>query len=447
MKILVICYSYAPNIDPRALRWTALCEAWSKLGHEVHVVAGHQPAQQREETRQGVHLHRVGGGWLSSVRQWAAKPDTVTKSGDTSSVARENDKPRRSGTLLSGLLTGLKIIHDLTWKRLYWPDSNCLWILPAARYGRRLVRQVQFDALVSVSHPFSDHVVGLIVGCAAPEISWLADSGDPFAFSKESAPNNFSLYRKVNYWVEGKVLAGVKYFSVTTHVTADIYQTLFPAAAHKVIVIPPLLQDSLLEMHIPEVSLFDSDAIVLLFVGAFYRDIRSPVSLFDLLLQVIEKSQTLKQKLQLHIIGSTDVIAEEIHQYPQLRERVVLHGKLPHAEAVSAMHAANCLVNIGNATHYQLPSKVIEYMATGKPILNIYSIEGDSSANTLLGYPFHLNVRAGQYEDIDLIVQFVEQSPNYVLNKEDVHQRVAGFKAQSIANSYLHLLFNQAGPE
>ena len=59
------------------------------------------------------------------------------------------------------------------------------------------------------------------------------------------------------------------------------------------------------------------------------------------------------------------------------------------------MAEADVLVNIGNRTSYQLPSKVVEYAAFGKPILNFLASPDDSSAVFLSKYPFLLNVWKG----------------------------------------------------
>lgn len=56
-------------------------------------------------------------------------------------------------------------------------------------------------------------------------------------------------------------------------------------------------------------------------------------------------------------------------------------------KAAHAMKEANILVNIGNNTSYQLPSKVVEYASTGKAILNLVKTESDSSIPFFDAYP------------------------------------------------------------
>jgi glycosyltransferase involved in cell wall biosynthesis len=444
MKILVITHSYAPNIDPRALRWTALCEEFVRLGHEVDVVAAHRAGTETEEVRHGVRIHRVGGGWIERLRHRLGQP--------VAAEYRRNDSVHTRVSPAVGPIDAARLGRHIRafmthlWRRIYWPDASCFWIPPAVRYARRLANQRQFDTLISVSHPFSGHVVGWFLKRSEPNLTWLADSGDPFAFSKESAPNNFSLYRKLNFWIEGQVLAKTNHFSVTTEGTANLYDHSFPQAMNKVTVIPPMLQDDFLmteQVNAPSCS--DRDAIVLLFAGVFYADVRSPVPLLKLLAEIIQRSSILNDRLQLHIVGSCELIDEVIKEYPSVAGRVILRGKLSHAGAVSAMRQANCLVNVGNKTHYQLPSKVIEYMATGKPILNICSIEHDSSAAVLRDYPHHFNWIAGDSDDLREVCRFLEQSPDCVLSDSEAHRYIKDYLKPDISAKYLSLL--QAGQQ
>ena len=76
---------------------------------------------------------------------------------------------------------------------------------------------------------------------------------------------------------------------------------------------------------------------------------------------------------------------------PELAERA--NAEAQRAAALAAMQSADALVNVGNATRYQLPSKVVEYAATGKPVVNIVAGDDDSSAAFFRRYPATWNVR------------------------------------------------------
>lgn len=449
MKILIICNSYSPNSDPRALRWTALSEEWAKRGMEVHVVTGEPVGQARQEIRNGVNVHRLGSGIFSGLRRWSTETSSVLQARD-----KKNQTPRLAlghthNSLSVVLRKLLRLIHDLTWKQAYWPDSTCLWIWPAARYAIRLGRRHAIDALVTVSHPFSGHVVGLIAQHRLPRLMWLADSGDPFAFSKEGATNNFWLWKRLNFWVERKLINAVDTFSVTTQETAELYRQYYPDGANKIVVIPPLIQPSFLYARSRAEDRPAGGEIMLLFVGVFYKNVRSPKPLLGLFEKLIWNSTILNNSIKLYIIGPTDIVADVLHQYPDLRDKIVLLGKMPHTKAVKAMFSADCLVNVGNSTHYQLPSKLIEYMATGKPILNISSISNDSSSQILQNYPVSYNWALNKENDLDALCRFLEACRGQNLTVEQRESLVSPFSLASVSAQYLTALScssAQAGP-
>ena len=446
MKLLVITYHYYQDSSPRAIRWTSICEQWAKLGHDVHIVTAYQQGRARTEGNQGVLVHQAGGWVLEGFREWAKGSKTESRVDRAATASFSDSGASETPYGASWIKWLLKVIHDLTWRKIYWPDATCSWIWPAWRYSRNLCCHESFDALITVSHPFSDHVVGLLLKQAFPYLPWLADSGDPFCFMEQSEPNNFWLYRKLNYWIERKLMYSVDHFTVTTEGTAEIYRSLFSESSQKISVIPPLLRDTFLHSRPDHRDLFGNDAIILLFVGRFYRDLRNPRPLLALIERMIDQSPLLRANLQLHVMGSREVIAKDLEDFCSLQEKVFLHGNVPHDEAINAMHQSDCLVNIGNRTSFQLPSKVIEYMATGRPVLNLYYIEGDSSAKVLRDYPFHLDVRAERYDDIDSIIQFTEQSPDHLLSREDARQSVMEFLSQSISDNYMCLILEKSCP-
>ena len=442
MKILIICHSYAPQFDPRALRWTALAEEWIKSGLEVHVLTGKPVGQTAREVRNGVKVHRVGWGMFSGLKHWATEPSAAPQEREKQSQTSLPAPKRASGIFVAAALRKtLRRIYDLTWKQLLWPDATCLWILPAARYARRLTREHKFDALVSVSHPFSGHVVGLLVRRSRPRLAWLADSGDPFAFSRESAPNNFQLWESVNFWIERKVVNAAAAFSVTTEETANLYRHHFAENANKVLVIPPLLQSSLQDAIIKNTPIIPNrDEIVMLFVGMFYKTVRSPEPLLELFEAVHSKLKNVSEDLKLHIIGPVDIVAQALEKKPNLKEKVILLGKMPHLQAVKAMLSADCLVNVGNSTHYQLPSKIIEYMATGKPILNISSISNDSSNQVLKNYPASYLWGSNKENDLGALCRFLQTCRARSLSVEHRVALVAPFSLASVSAQYLTAL-------
>jgi glycosyltransferase involved in cell wall biosynthesis len=434
-RILIVTFSYAPMSNARAFRWTALAEAWARQGHQVAVVCAWLPGTPRRERRNGVDVYRAGAGLIERFRAKLARRRT-TGAGPAEEYW---DRPRRSmGTSIA------KFLNERIWHNLYWPDTACVWYFPALSAARAVARSLQPDAIVSVSPAFTAVAVARRLvreigkGSVRPQ-RWLIDLGDPFSFAEEAPPNNFRLYRALNTRFERAVFAAADAVAVTTAETAERYAALFPESASRIRVIPPLVS-------LPEPA---SDApddarhrIRLVYVGTLYRSIRGPDFLLALFGRLIEGP--LGERLELHVYGDVRDCRVSFERHaPRLGSRVVLHGLVPHATAVRAMRRAAVLVNLGNRTSYQLPSKVVEYAALGKPILNIAAVPNDSSSRLLEDYPQALTLVADHGDPDGAQVARCEE----FLRKASKGDRVAvsrdwleQFSLSRVSEQYLALL-------
>ena len=58
----------------------------------------------------------------------------------------------------------------------------------------------------------------------------------------------------------------------------------------------------------------------------------------------------------------------------------------PHDVAIEYLGNADILLSIGNAESPMAPSKIYEYMSTGKPIIHVYTYEKDPCIEPLKKY-------------------------------------------------------------
>lgn len=342
----------------------------------------------------------------------------------------------------TALRTRLRNSARWIWRATYWPDYACGWILPASKAARKLCQDQQYDWIVSVSHPFSGHVVGWITQKHARGARWFVDIGDPFHLMEEPSPNNRRLYAHLNRWIETRVLALADAISVTTESTQLLYAAHFPSSRGRIHLMPPLLSlppasaatDSRLSRHV----------FRLVFVGTLYRRLRSPVFLLQCFSALIAAMPD--RDLELHIYGAVNDCGEELAACPEpARARLFVHGVVERAVVHVAMLEADLLVNIGNDSTSQLASKVIEYMSVGKPILNIVSSESDTSLSVLADYPAMLTLTrsaAPSGADVEALRAFVGHPP--LVHPTVVACVRAQYSAQHVAKLY-RLVFEQQG--
>ena len=425
MRTLVITHSFPPQVSPRAIRWSTVLEHLSaNYGAEIDVLTLLQPGTQAEEMMGKIRVARVRPVIDTYGSAHVAKPG---------SPATGPSSP----SLKSFLLPAAKWIYKRTWQKLLWPDYACLWIPSAKKAALAMSAARGYDRLISVSHPFTSHVVGLAVKERYPNLPWLVDIGDPFAFLESPAPNNRALYDRRNYSFERRVLAAADTVSVTTPATLDKYETLFPECKGKGRVIPPVFK----RVSLPESAGDRQGPPKLVFVGTLYRTIRSPVPLLELFDRLSVMHPLLGSEL--HFYGAVNDCADLIAPYmKKLEGRVFVHGLVPLEKARAAMASSTAIVNLGNENAFQLPSKTVECLASGKPLLNIVTSSEDSSLGVFNGHPSLLTVRTDQLPAseglIDELAGFVRNAKP--VPAEWVKKSLAPFEIDAVGRAYWEML-------
>lgn len=437
MRLLVISYHYTPQIMARAFRWSALAEYWAKQGHEIDVVCAWASGLKRLEALNKVRVFRTGGR-IVELLLGRLTPSLRGKTGvaDGYTFKRMDDSIFHRTMLLSSL----SWLHNHTWKKIYWPDFAGIWYLSAKRKVKQLLKKHHYHGLISVSQPFTGHLVGLTVKRLYLNLKWTVDIGDPFCFVEFNPINNHKLYKKLNYAAEQRVFNCADSVVVTNKSTLNAYTKIFPECAEKVHVIPPLL--SLPENYTNKMDAFKrDDKIKLVFLGTLYKGLRNPAFLLKLFNRLL--TTTIGEKLELHFWGSVGDCADFFAPYRSLLgSKIFLHGIVDHDKAFQVMKEADILVNIGNNVPYHLPSKVVEYASTGKPVLNLVTTVNDSSYEFFSAYPACLslldNFESFDQECIANTLYFIDH-PRHISSKE-LEAWLQPFRKETITSEYEMLL-------
>lgn len=138
------------------------------------------------------------------------------------------------------------------------------------------------------------------------------------------------------------------------------------------------------------VESFEKDKINLLYVGKFYAEIRHPQYLFDLMEQLRDTP------IVLHVVGPLNYMGFDqayinryfTNQIPNIR----FHGAVPPTEADDILLYADGLVHLGNSVDTAMPSKILDYISSGKPILNICKIRTCPTLPLMERYPIGLTI-------------------------------------------------------
>ena len=130
-------------------------------------------------------------------------------------------------------------------------------------------------------------------------------------------------------------------------------------------------------------NIFIPGKINCVYVGSLLNErIRSPEYLY-------RKINKLDDRFHIHIICNRITKANEYlyEKTVENKDIVTWYHNLPLSECLGIMSHADILINLGNKSVNQTPSKVFDYIGTGKPIVNLYSLLDDTSKRYLERYP------------------------------------------------------------
>lgn len=162
----------------------------------------------------------------------------------------------------------------------------------------------------------------------------------------------------------------------------------------------------------------------LIFAGMFYKIIRNP----EFALSTLSQVKGIFFDMYVGKGECEDIISRFANNHIH-REYFVNHDR--YVEMICNEY--DVLVNVGNVSTLQAPSKMLELLSTGKPILNFY-FSKDSQYEMIEKYPLGLNI--GYHEDraVEKIERFCHEMKGKSIPYEEVEKLYPDNKLESQVN-------------
>jgi hypothetical protein len=434
MRILIIMPDYYPKQNPRVFRWQSLAEYWAKKGWDITVLCSLHSEHNSSTNVNGVQIERVGN---------ASMMDAIYNFFHFKKRRREA-KSNGDNILSKGPLKSILSFFHKIWAFYYWPDGACIWIKPAQKKAKSLYENKIPDVVISVSLPFSSHLVGAYCKQLWPLSKWVVDIGDPFSILDRFPKNNLLLFQQKNYRSESKVLSMADAVSVTVEGAKMAYCNFFREAINKVTVISPLL--STIEKNDLTTNFsFDKSNINIAYFGSFYTGIRTPEAAVNLLGQLLDLIWNKNVQIHFHFFGYIEVEFFDVFSKVISRSKYFhLHGQVDKCDIPYLMNECDFLLNIGNKTDFQLPSKSVDYLSSGKPIINICFHKKDTFAQFFQDYPlmhniYYLDNVGFERTEIRDLLQFLFAQKGKQVDGEWLMNKKEKYEIQAIAEKYENL--------
>ena len=305
-----------------------------------------------------------------------------------------NKKPEIASSKLKNYLVKIGLI-----KLAFFCDSYML---------KRIIEKESIDALICVMAPIEDAYIAMSARLKIPIFLYQLD---PF----------YNLHDIENKRLKGLFIGYLKRIKhlFTTELLMDVYKTDPDINKY---------QKKMSVLQFPKLTEPDSEkqanyeGTILLYSGSLYGDRKADY--------LIDVRRCLPDEYSIVFCGKCE---KQIDKQRLTESGIICKGYCTQEELKEEVSRAHIFINIGNMVRNQLPSKVIDYIATGKPIINLSQIEDCTSKKVLSTYRYSLDINVKQIlnkkESIESFVkehrdksipwkeilrQYEEYSPEYV---------------------------------
>lgn len=326
MNIKIVVGSYFPKIHPRAFRATELAKEFTRLGHQVTVICMSTvegfdyAAYTRESGIQIIHLNIFSGDHTAKV--------------------------------MASKLTGTCLGKVKRFCIEYFLCGNLF------KYGKQIANSLDClegaDVVIALSTPFPVHYgYAKYIRNHGRKFVSILDSGDPFYYSRQT---------KRAIWFKGiekNVYKECDYLTIPTENAIPLYSPLIDR--DKIKIIPQ-------GFNMRDLKLYNGSfegPVRIAYAGVFYWDIRNPEFLFSYL-DTCQK----EYEFNLYMRFKDALFDAAMERYPNFAKRVKVSYGVPHDELIYKLSEMDFLINIENVSNTQMPSKLIDYGMTKRPIFS-----------------------------------------------------------------------------
>ena len=412
MKVLIVNYYYAPTIDAQAYRWTQISQYWAVQGYDVEVITGKVKGMPSNAIESGVRIRRVG---------FTSKSDSI---GVNSPVDSFLNKLKR------------KIINFLrpVYRKVYWPDALWYWF-PYVFVEVLRRRKDQYDLVISYYPCFSAHLAVRILKRISrnPHFKWILDYGDPFCASETWQPNNYAIYDFLNRAIE-KNCSDHGALIFTNPQTAAAYKTALNVT-NEFRTIPHLVDVNRFYAGPAFESSVRGPVVKMCYIGAFHPIIREPYRLIKLIKKLIALHGL---NVKLDIYGPSNGFDLSPTDCPEIK----YCGYIEREKAIELLKATDFIITVDNENCIMTPSKTVECIATGKPIINITNPSVSyAPMNNYVKKGFAIAVSESEISDSEVheVYSFVlKHHRSGVASISTVEDVLRAHLLEIIADAYLH---------
>lgn len=328
-NILIISRSFYPDISPRSFRTTELAKEFAKQGHYVTVLTHKKKENSiyfNFETKYNIKIKNLGKNILPRIKFGNNKYINLFK---------------------RAFSRGLNLLF-------VYPDIELVVLV-----RRALVREKNYDLLISIAVPHSTHWGVALSRNKKIAKTWVADCGDPFMGTNTDSFKKLFYFEYIEKWWSKKA----DYITVPFKGSVEAYYKEFH---NKIKVIPQGFNFN--EIKIDEENYKPNRVPTFAYIGLLISGSRDPRPFIEYLLELNIEFKFILYNKQESLFKDLIDRAGGMIEFRDYIERKTL---------IKILSKMDFIINFNNRTSTQLPSKLIDYYLTKRPVLSIESYSFD----------------------------------------------------------------------
>jgi len=370
-RVLIITYYWPPSGGSGVQRWLKMSKYLPEYGWQpvVYTAEGAEypvedPSLEKDVSPAAEVIRRpITEPYSFYKRFLGMKKEQKVKAGFIDDTGHKQGWKERLSVWIRG--------------NFFIPDARCWWVKPSVRYLKEYLKAHPVDAVISTGPPHSMHLIAMELK-EALGIPWIADFRDPWT--------------EIDYYSKLRLTrrADRKHHRLEREVLTK---------ADKVVTVSPNWAERLVKLGAPSAEVvyngYDendivrsseapvSDKFTLTYLGVLFK-VRNPECLWKALGELVAEDASFASQLQVKLIGQVDKEVMQTIAKHGLQDHVMPSAYIPHDQVAVALRRSTVLLlplmpDTEADTLGLIPAKLFEYMASGRPILCIGPVTGDTA--------------------------------------------------------------------
>jgi glycosyltransferase involved in cell wall biosynthesis len=368
-KILIIVYYWPPSGGSGVQRWMYFAKYLEEFGiTPVVLTVSPEKASYKDWDQSNCEKVKNIKTYTTNTLELIKLYSLFTSGSTTEGIPQGHVGAKKHGIFgkASSFIRG----------NIFIPDARAGWKFYAYPKAKSIIHDEKIDAVVTSGPPHSTHLIGKKLK-EKLNITWIADFRDPWSelyYNKELP--RLAWAKKLDARLERDVLEKADAVITIGPSLAKLLSGKVPGQETKFHYILNGYDDEAMK----EIEVTDDHFFKMTFIGQFA--LAQP---HEGLLRALDDFCNIFigeiKKMKLCLAGTIDeVILGNFRKLPGIQ--VEHYGRIPHMEALKLMKNSQVLLNSlaeVEASRILISGKLMEYIATGNPVLCIGDPEGDAA--------------------------------------------------------------------